>query len=104
MAMGAQFGWMAGSLGLAAGALLAPGGEARADEPMFGYVNSTDLLRRGKWQVEQWVTAREGQANGRYHLLEGRSEVDYGLTDNVQVTAYLNYSYLDAHRNSVSGR
>jgi hypothetical protein len=57
---------------------------ARADEPMFGYVSTTDLLPRGKAQVEQWVTAR---SDGTL----ARSEAEYGATDNLQLTGYLNY-------------
>jgi hypothetical protein len=74
--------------------LLAAATPASADEPMFGYVNTTDLLPRGKWQLEQWATLREGDGAGRYRAIEGRSEFDYGATDNVQLTAYLNYSHL----------
>lgn len=74
--------------------LLAAAPGARADEPLFGYVNTTDLLPKARFQVEQWITAREGSGAGRFHALEGRTELDYGLADNAQVTAYLNYSRL----------
>jgi hypothetical protein len=70
--------------------------EASAGEPLFGFVNTTDLLPQGKTQIEQWVTVREGSSAGAYHLWEGRTEVDYGLANNLQVTGYLNASYLDA--------
>jgi hypothetical protein len=76
---------------------------ARADEPLFGYVNTTDLLPRGKWQAEQQLTARTGQAGGRYRRLEGRTEAEVGLRDNLQATLYLNYAYVDADRNSPRG-
>ena len=84
---------------LVLGAITALGstaGAARADEPMFGYVNATDLLPKGRWQVEQWLTDRSGDASGRYDLLEGRIEADVGLADNLQLTGYLNYARLDA--------
>lgn len=76
---------------------------ARADEPLFGYVNTTDLLPKGKAQVEQQLTLRGGQAGGRYRRLEGRTELDYGLRDDLQLTLYLNYSHVEADRNSVRG-
>lgn len=85
---------------LFAAAVAAP---ARADEPMFGYVNTTDLLPAGKLQVEQWITDRAGQAEGRYTRLEGRTEVDYGLRDALQATLYLDYSHVSADANSVRG-
>lgn len=81
----------------AAGLLALTGAtHARADEPLFGYVNTTDLLPKGKFQIEQWLTAREGGGPGRYQRLEGRSAVEYGLRDDLQLTAYLNYSRLRA--------
>lgn len=76
-------------------------GSARADEPLFGYVYTTDLLPKGKWEVEQWITDREGQAYGHFHHLHFATEVEYGLEDNLQVAGYLNYSYADAANNSV---
>ena len=83
-----------------AGGLIAAG-PAAADEPLFGYVYTTDLLPKGKWEVEQWITDREGQAYGRFHHIDFRTEAEYGLQDNFQVSAYLNYSYADAAFNSV---
>ena len=76
---------------------------ARADEPLFGYVYTTDLLPKGKWEVEQWFTDREGQANGHFHHLDMRTEVEYGVTDNFQLAGYLNYRYADEAGNSVRG-
>lgn len=77
--------------GLAILAALAGAGAARADEPLFGGVNTTDLLPKDRWQVEQWLTDRPGQAAGRHARLEGRSEAEVGLRDNLQATLYLNY-------------
>jgi hypothetical protein len=74
---------------------------ALADEPLFGYAYTADLLPKGKWELEQWITDREGQAFGHYHNFKFRTEVEYGLTDNFQLSGYLNYSYLNAKNNSV---
>lgn len=49
----------------------------------------------------QWITDREGQAHGEYHNLQGRTELEYGLTDNWSISGYLNYSYISASNNSV---
>lgn len=76
---------------------------AHAGEPLFGYVYTTDTLPKGKVEVEQWVTDREGQANGHYHGIEFKSEVEVGITDNLQLALYKNYSYMDANKNSVEG-
>jgi opacity protein-like surface antigen len=76
---------------------------ASADEPMFGYLNTTDLLPKGKAQVEQWATLRGGQSEGRYSRIEGRTEAEYGLRDDLQLTGYLNYSRTTADGNGVGG-
>ena len=75
---------------------LALAGPATADEPIFGFVNTTDLLPKGKTQIEAWLSVRESEALGDVRSLEGRTELDYGLTNSVQVTLYLNFSDLNA--------
>ncbi len=72
-----------------------------ADEPLFGYVYTTDLLPQGKYEVEQWVTDRAQQAHGRFNDFLMSTEVEYGLTNDLQVAGYINYSYLNASHNSV---
>jgi hypothetical protein len=83
--------------------LLAPG-VSHASEPLFGYTYTTDLAPRGKFEIEQWVTDREGQAHGTFHHVDMRSEVEYGITDNLQFSVYANYVYADESANSVNHR
>lgn len=75
---------------------------AAAGEATFGYVYTTDTLPKGKFEVEQWATDNEGQAHGYYHGLNFRTEVEYGITDRLQLSLYQNYSFLAAHSNSVN--
>ena len=86
----------------AIGVLLAIG-PARADEPLFGFVYTTDLLPKGKMEVEQWMTWRRQKAHGSFNLLEGRTEFSYGATDAFQLSVYGNYAWTQASRNSVDG-
>ena len=88
---------------LAWGVFLLLAQPARADEPLFGYVYTTDLLPKGKWEIEQWITDREGQVAGRFHHIDMSSELEYGLDDNFQVSIYANYMYADENGNSVRG-
>lgn len=74
---------------------------ARAGEATFGYVYTTDTMPKGKVEVEQWVTDREQQAHGYYHGLYGRTEIEYGITDALQLAVYANYAHISAHNNSV---
>jgi hypothetical protein len=78
-------------------------GAARADEPLFGYVYTTDVLPKGKFELEQWGTLREGRSHGDFHVLETRTEASYGLSDSVQLSGYLNFAYADAYHNTPTG-
>src|SRR5579872_3899415 len=81
-------------------ALITP---ARADEPLLGFLYTTDLLPRGGKEVEQWVTWRHEKAHGSFNLLEGRTEASYGLTDSLQMSGYLIYDWTQAHHNGPDG-
>jgi len=85
----------------ALGAVAAPPA-ARAGEALFGYVYTTDVVPKGKTEVEQWITDREGQAHGHFHDIKLATEVEHGITDNFQLSGYLNTSYIDASGNSVA--
>lgn len=76
---------------------------ARADEPLFGYVYTTDVLPKGKKEIEQWATLREGRSQGDFHVLQTRTEVSYGVTDRFQLSGYLNLAYADVFRNTPDG-
>ncbi len=88
---------------LLAAATLTGASAAWADEPLFGYVYTTDLLPKGQKEVEQWTTFREGRAEGDFSVYQGRTEVSYGLTDNLQVSGYLNYAHADVFANTPGG-
>ncbi len=81
--------------------LLAP--DVRADEPLFGYVYTTDLLPKGRWELEQWATAGISQSQGKYQNYQFRTEIEYGVTHDFQLALYGNSSYVTANRNGVEG-
>jgi hypothetical protein len=92
------------ALGLLAALLLVGigwSGRADADEPIFGFTYTTDLLPKGQSEVEQWLTLRTRRPWGDYSVLEGRSEYSFGVTDAFQLSGYLKYAWADAFRNSV---
>jgi hypothetical protein len=78
-------------------------GAAWADEPLFGYIYTTDVLPKGKAEIEQWATLREGRSQGDFHVLQARTEVSYGLTDNLQLSGYLHAAYADVFHNAPGG-
>src|SRR5580692_3355998 len=60
------------------------GSAAFAEESMFAYVYTTDLLPQGGKEVEQWLTWRHQKNSGTYDQIEGRTEFEYGLASNLQ--------------------
>jgi hypothetical protein len=76
---------------------------ASAEESMFAYVYTTDLLPQGAKEVEQWMTWRHQKIAGTYDQIEGRTEFEYGLTDRLQVALYLNYNWTQAYHNGPFG-
>ena len=92
------------ALSLLAGSLAVTVGEAPrawADEPIFGFVYTTDLLPKGKSEVEQWLTLRTKRPWGDFNVLEGKTEYSFGVTDAFQLSAYLNFAWTDVFKNSV---
>lgn len=75
-----------------------------ADEPLVGFTYTTDMLPKGKIEVEQWATFREGRSQGDFHLLETREELSFGLRDNLQVSGYLNLAHTSVSRDGADGR
>lgn len=76
---------------------------ALAGDSPFGYVYTTDTHSKGEREFEQWITHREGQSQGEFDLWQGRSEIEYGVTDRLQTALYLNYGSVNAFHNRPDG-
>jgi len=79
------------------------GSAASAEESIFAFVYTTDLLPQGGKEVEQWITWRHQKNGGTYDQLEGRTEFEYGLASNLQAAVYLNYAWTQAYHNGPFG-
>jgi len=66
---------------------------ARADENYFGYSYGTETLPKGSFELYNWVTWRTGKGDGSYDALDLRQELEYGITDRLQASLYLNERY-----------
>ncbi len=84
-------------------AYLADTALAFADEPLFGFLYTTDLLPKGGKEVEQWATLRNRKAGGTFNLWQFRTEASYGVTDNFQASLYANWATFEAERNLTDG-
>jgi hypothetical protein len=78
-------------------------GTAVAGDSPFGYVYTTDTHPKGKKEIEQWITHRAGQSRGDYSAWLFRTELEYGVTDNLQTALYLNYDRVNAFQNKPDG-
>jgi hypothetical protein len=76
---------------------------ARAEESLFAYTYTTDLLPKGRAELEQWVTWRRQKSQGSFDVVEGRTGLEYGLSDRLQGAVYLNYARTRAHDDGVDG-
>jgi hypothetical protein len=68
---------------------------ARADERFFTYIQDADVLPKGAWEFEQWLTLRQGHPGGDRQfdqtLWDFREEVEHGFTDRLSGAMYLNF-------------
>jgi hypothetical protein len=70
---------------------------AKADETPFAYTYTTDTQPKGTAEIEQWMTFEEGRPFEAWNHLAGRTELEYGLTDNLQTALMANYDWLQVH-------
>jgi hypothetical protein len=68
---------------------------ARADERFFTYVYESEVLPKGAWEFEQWLTYRKGFPEGdrdfTQHIWDFREEIEYGMTERLSTALYLNF-------------
>ena len=70
-----------------------------AGEGNFGWIYSLDLQPKGTWEIEQRLQLTRGQASGTYDYWYGRTELAYGLSNNIQIAGYLNSYSINAAKN-----
>jgi hypothetical protein len=81
-------GFLAGCLAVS-GVLLAPG--ARADIRSFAFTQESRVLAPGQSELEPWTTFRVGRSR-YYSALDGRLELEHGLTPGLQLALYWNFT------------
>jgi len=75
------------------------GNLAFAGEGNFGWIYTLDLQPKDSWEFEQRLQLTQGQASGTYDLWYSRSEIEYGLTNDLQIAGYLNAYQVNANQN-----
>jgi hypothetical protein len=68
---------------------------AHADERFFTYNQDADVIPKGRWEFEQWLTFRRGYPEGDHqfaqYLWDFREEIEYGFTKKLSGSFYLNF-------------
>ncbi|WP_231969918.1 hypothetical protein [Polynucleobacter necessarius] len=72
---------------------------AHAGEVAFGWIYTLDLQPKGKLEFEQRLQLNKQQASGSYNAWFSRSELESGLTNDLQIAGYLNAYYVNANQN-----
>ncbi len=74
---------------------------AVAHERLFTYSYEPETMPQGLFEFEQWLTLRtqrnKAVAQHDYNKWEMRESLEYGVTDNYTVEAYVNYSHESFH-------
>ena len=61
-----------------------------AGEGAFGWIYTLDLQPKGTLEFEQRLQRNRAQASGQYDVWLSRTELEYGLTDDLQIAGYIN--------------
>ena len=69
----------------------------RGSENTFGNVYGTGTEPPGHGEANQWVTARLGKESGLYQAWDFNTEFEYGITDRLQASFYLNAARHEIH-------
>ena len=72
---------------------------ANAGEGVFGWIYTLDLQPKGKLEFEQRLQLNQIQAAGTYEAWTARTELEYGLTNDLQIAGYINSYYTNANQN-----
>lgn len=76
---------------------------AQAGESPFGWIYTADVHPQGTFEYEHKTFWQHRQTQGRYSYFQHREEIEYGVTDRLQVAGYVNWSQADAFRNGLDG-
>ena len=87
--MNIRFAWAA-----AAACLVVPG-VAHADENLLGYNTGAETLPKGSGDLYVFNTLRSDKGQGHYRAIDTQLEVEYGVTDRIQLSAAANILTID---------
>ena len=84
---------------IAAVTTLSLSANAHSGESVFGWLYTLDLQPTGTFELEQKLDFTTGQAGGTYNLWKSKTGLEYGMSENLQLTGYLNSYAVQANKN-----
>jgi len=72
---------------------------AYAGEGVFGWIYSLDLQPKASLEFEQRLQLNQQQAARTYEAWTARTELEYGLTNDLQIAGYINSYFTNANQN-----
>ena len=66
-----------------------------ADEQYFGYTYPAEGLPKGAFEIYQWTTYKTGREGKPDTAINMQTEIEYGVTDRLAASFYLDYGYFD---------
>ena len=86
---------------LAASTFTAP--RAFADEQLFGRTRGAETLPNGRAELYETLTLRTGKDSGSYYGWDSETEFEYGVTDELSLSAEIIQHYFDVDGNEELG-
>lgn len=65
-----------------------------ADESPFASIYTTELMPQGAAEAEQWLTWATGKPDENFDNIEGRTEVEYGVSNRFLLSLYTHYRWI----------
>ncbi len=82
--------------------LLFSSGNIRADKKYFGRSYTSYTLPAGALELELWQTGRLDKGIGNYYRWQPRFEVEYGITDRLTGSMYLNFNEVKSANSTIA--
>src|SRR6478752_6972332 len=80
-------------------ALAALSAQSFGDEHLFGYTRTSETLPQGHFDLYQFTTLRTGKDAGRYRGWDFDTELEYGVTDKLQLGLGITQHYFHVRNN-----
>lgn len=76
---------------------------ATAEETPFAGIDTADLPAAGETEAEQWISWKHGRPGQSFDAVDGQTELEYGVTSDLKLGAYIKYGWSRARPHAPAG-